>query len=86
MGLEGQQAWQEHAQFMDALTAEGVVVLGGPLEGTPDVLLVMRADNAQEIVERLNGDPWTSLDLLRTRSITPWTIRLGALPPRVEGA
>jgi len=84
--LEEQPSWEQHAQFMNALEAEGIVVLGGPLEGTPDVLLVMRADRAQEIVERLGGDPWAGLDLLRIRSITPWTLRLGTLPLRSQSA
>jgi len=83
-GLEGQQAWREHAHFMNALEAGGIVVLGGPLEGTPDVLLVMRAESAEEIVRQLGDDPWTSLDLLRIRSIAPWTLRLGALPTSSE--
>ena len=79
-GLEGQRQWRDHADFMNALAAEGIVVLGGPLEGTPDVLLVMRADSAEVIRQRLDNDPWTNLDLLRIRSITPWTLRLGVLP------
>jgi uncharacterized protein YciI len=79
-GLEGQQQWREHADFMNGLAAEGMVVLGGPLEGTPDVLLVMRADSAEDIRRWLNDDPWTNLELLRILSITPWTLRLGALP------
>ena len=33
--LEGQKGWVEHASFMDALVAEGFVVLGGPLEVLP---------------------------------------------------
>src|SRR5579871_3587964 len=44
--LEEQEDWPAHAAFMDALEAEGVVVLGGPLEGTPDVLLIVRARDA----------------------------------------
>ncbi len=79
-GLEGQPAWREHADFMDHLEAEGVVVLGGPLEGTPDVLLVMRAESAEDITRQLQADPWTSMELLRTLSIRPWSLRLGALP------
>jgi uncharacterized protein YciI len=79
-GLDGQQQWREHADFMNGLAAEGIVVLGGPLEGTPDILLVMRADGADTIRQRLNDDPWTNLELLRVVSVTPWTLRLGALP------
>ncbi len=78
--LESQENWEGHAAFMNALERDGVVVLGGPLDGTPDVLLVVRANTADEIVERLQGDPWTGLGLLRLSRITPWTLRLGSLP------
>ena len=46
LSLEGQPEWPAHARFMNDLEAIGAVILGGPLEGTPDVLLVMRADSA----------------------------------------
>jgi hypothetical protein len=65
---------------MNGLQARGVVTLGGPLEGTPDVLLVMRANSPEDAAEYLQDDPWTSLDLLRVERIIPWTLRLGALP------
>jgi uncharacterized protein YciI len=78
--LEGQQAWQVHADFMDALTAEGFVVLGGPLEGTSEALLIIRAESPDEIHRRLQADPWTTLGLLTTTRVAPWTIRLGSLP------
>jgi hypothetical protein len=38
---------------------------------------VMRADSAETIGQRLDEDPWTHLELLRIRSITPWILRLG---------
>ena len=41
--LEGQDDWRAHADFMNGLVADGFVLLGGPLEGTPDVLLIVRA-------------------------------------------
>ena len=80
--LERQPKWNEHADFMNGLGEEGFVVLGGTLDGTPDVLLVIRADSAEMITQRLDQDPWTGLDLLRVRSITPWTLRLGTIPDR----
>ena len=64
---------------MDALVDEGFVALGGPLEGSPDVLLVIRATTADEIVERLAVDPWTQNGLLVDKQIWPWRIRLGSL-------
>jgi uncharacterized protein YciI len=55
------------------------VILGGPLEGTADVLLVMRAASAEDARGRLAADPWTVQDLLRVSRISPWTLRLGSL-------
>ncbi|HKX00474.1 MAG TPA: YciI family protein [Bryobacteraceae bacterium] len=80
--LEGQSGWSAHAAFMDALEAEGFIVLGGPLEGTNDVLLIVRAASPEEILARLEADPWTANHLLRVSQISPWTLRLGAMPER----
>ena len=77
--MEGQAEWTAHAQFMDALVDEGFVVLGGPLAGSADVLLIVRAESSEEIEERLAPDPWRRLGLLETKRISPWTLRLGAL-------
>jgi uncharacterized protein YciI len=77
--LEQQDDWLAHAAFMNALHAEGFVLLGGPLEGTPDVLLIIRSNNVDEIHVRLSADSWTSKDLLRIKQIVPWTLRLGSL-------
>ena len=78
--LEEQLDWSTHAAFMNGLQREGFVILGGPLEETPDVLLIVRASSAAEVLDRLEPDPWTAMDLLRIAKISPWTIRLGALP------
>ena len=77
--LEGQGEWAAHASFMNALAKEGLVILGGPLEGTSDVLLVMRATTPDEVRARLAADPWAAKDLLRITRVTPWTLRLGSL-------
>jgi uncharacterized protein YciI len=77
--LEEQEDWQSHAAFMNALKAEGFVLLGGPLEGTPDVLLIIRASDAQQIRSRLSADSWARKDLLRIAQVIPWTLRLGSL-------
>ena len=41
--MEEQEEWRAHAVFMNALHRDGFIVLGGPLDGTPDVLLIARA-------------------------------------------
>jgi hypothetical protein len=77
--LEEQQKWQEHRVFTNALVDGGFVVLGGPLEGTSEVLLIFRAASTEEIVSRWSEDPWVKLDLLRMSSSLPWDLRLGTL-------
>ena len=77
--LDGQRDWPAHAAFMDALVDEGFVALGGPLEGTRDALLVIRAEDPSEVLRRLAADPWTRNGLLTTKECWPWTLRLGSL-------
>ncbi len=77
--MEGQEDWNAHAFFMNALESQGFVVLGGPLEGTHAVLLVIRARTSDEIIDRLSADPWARRDLLRVSRVSPWTLRLGSL-------
>jgi uncharacterized protein YciI len=78
--LEAQLGWPGHRVFMNALEAEGIVWLGGPLEGTGEVLLVFRAGSADEIEDRLKTDPWTRSGILSTVRITRWDLRIGEVP------
>ena len=82
--LEQQADWPGHAEFMDGLFAEGFAALAGPLEGTRDALLVLRASSVDEINRRLARDPWSTNGLLITKQITPWQLRLGSLPRKGE--
>ena len=75
--LELQLDWEGHRLFMNALEAEGFARLAGPLEGTGEVLLVFRAESADEIEDRLDADPWTRSGILSTVRVTRWDIRLG---------
>jgi uncharacterized protein YciI len=74
-----QVGWDEHAAFMDALTDEGVVVLGGPVGGGDgdDVLLVVDVENEATIRARLADDPWAG-EMLTIRSVEPWSVWLRA--------
>ena len=77
--LERQADWAGHAQFMDRLYEEGFAALVGPLEGTRDALLILRASSVEEIEARLARDPWSTNGLLTTRQISRWELRLGSL-------
>jgi len=75
--LESQSGWPEHAVFMDALTGEGFVVVGGPIGGGR-VVHVVDAASEGEIRARLAQDPWFGSHL-EIESISAWEIRLGSL-------
>jgi uncharacterized protein YciI len=74
-----QAGWDEHAAFMDALAAEGVVVLGGPVgEGDgDDALLVVDLPSEAAVRQRLAHDPWAE-SVLVIKSIQPWSVWLRA--------
>ena len=78
--LETQDGWTAHAAFMDGLVDNGFVLLGGPIVGTRDVCLGVRANDAAEIEAQPTQDPWRHQGLLVDVSIQLWTIRLGHLP------
>ncbi len=76
--LEEQRKWREHAEFMEGLARDGVVILGGVLLDTLDALLVVRASSKADVDARLAGDPWVRSEILRTTGIREWQIRLGS--------
>jgi uncharacterized protein YciI len=78
--LREQEAWEEHAAFMNALDDEGFIVIGGPVGGGPRTLLMVEAASEDEIRRRLGEDPWAPLGLLTVASVEPWEILLGKEP------
>jgi uncharacterized protein YciI len=84
--LQRQAEWEAHADFMNALEAEGFVLLGGTLDdgkasanaaAAANALLVIRARDEEEVRWRLAADPWAKSGLLGVASVRPWTLRLG---------
>ena len=68
--LEAQLDWAAHAAFMDGLFEQRFAAFAGPLEGTRDALLILRANHLrrkaanmvpllhqliEQLVERLTG-------------------------------
>jgi uncharacterized protein YciI len=81
-GIFQQPSVTEHAAFMNALAEQRFVLFGGPLAGTEQghvrVLLIVDADGEAAIHRRLADDPWVATGQLRTVSIEPWKILVGA--------
>ena len=73
----GQDGWDAHAAFMDALADEGFVVLGGPVGeiDTGRAVLLVRAESEEAVRDRLARDPWPE-ELLNIQSIERWSLWL----------
>jgi hypothetical protein len=78
-GMREQDAWDKHADFMQALADAGFVFLGGPL-GDERVMHVIVADSEEQIRDRLSADPWEPMGLLRNGPIERWNVLLGTPP------
>jgi uncharacterized protein YciI len=75
-GIREQDGFPEHAAFMDALVAEGFVILGGPLEGGRAALLAIEAEDVAQVLARLAADPWAPMQLLHVGAVQRWQLWL----------
>ena len=87
-GIYEQPAVEEHAAFMTGLADCGFVLFAGPLAGTERgrvrALLIVNAEDEDDVRRRLAEDPWIPTEQLVTKRIEPWAILVGAelLSPR----
>jgi uncharacterized protein YciI len=75
--LEKQFGWPEHADFMDGLVEQGLIVLGGPLADEVRVVHAMEAESEEAVRAALARDPWSGSHLV-VETVEPWTLRLDA--------
>jgi uncharacterized protein YciI len=71
-----QDAWDDHAAFMDRLVDDGFLILGGPIGDGERTMHAIEAADEQEIRDRFAQDPWAPMGLLAIGQIEPWTIWL----------
>ncbi|MBI3411577.1 MAG: hypothetical protein HY040_24880 [Planctomycetes bacterium] len=71
-----QPFWDEHAQFMDAVFETRVIILGGPFADGTGSLVIVAAENAEQVREMYRDDPWTKEDVLLVHEVKEWTIFL----------
>ena len=74
--IRAQDAWDQHAAFMDRLVDEGFVVAGGPVGDGEQTLHLVEAGDEKEIRARLAEDPWAPTGLLLIGTIEPWALWL----------
>ena len=78
-GHREQFGWDQHAAFIDRLSEDGTIPLGGPvgdIDGQ-DAVLVVHAANKDEARTIFTDDPWMD-SILRIESLEPWTLWIGA--------
>jgi uncharacterized protein YciI len=73
-GTREQPFWNEHAAFIDQLVAEGFILMGGPLGDEGGSMLIVNADDENEVREKLRDDPWTKHGVLKLESVKRWQI------------
>ena len=77
-GTRDQPFWDEHAAFIDRLVGESSILMGGPLvdeAGMPQgALLIVNAEDENEVREKLKNDPWFEHGILKLESIKRWQI------------
>ena len=79
-GIREQDAWDEHAAFMDGLVDDGFVILGGPIGDRQRVLMIIEAADEPAIQAQLAADPWAAMGLLQIGAVEPWALWLDGRP------
>jgi len=69
-----QTFWDEHAKFIDQLVKEGFILMGGPLVDEGGALLILNAEDENEVREKLKNDPWFKQGILKLESLKRWQI------------
>ncbi len=73
-----QPFWDEHVVFIDQLVDYGFILMGGPLvdeNGIPHgALIIVNAENENEVREKLKNDPWFQKGILKLESVKRWEI------------
>ena len=77
-GTREQPFWDEHAAFIDQLVDDGFILMGGPLVDVREMpigaLLIVNAQDENEVREKLKNDPWFERGILKLESIKRWQV------------
>jgi uncharacterized protein len=73
-GTREQLFWDEHARFIDKLVDDGFILMGGPLVDEGGSLLIINAEDENEVREKLKNDPWAKRGILKLESVKRWEI------------
>lgn len=74
-----QERWPEHVEFINGIAGEGFLILAGPVDdGNPyRAMLVVSADDENQVTARLNTTRGRLVASLRRKSIERWEVLVG---------
>jgi uncharacterized protein len=67
-----QPFWDEHATFIDDLANKGFVLMGGPFVDEGGAMLIVNAQDENEVRETLKNDPWYEHGILKLERVKRW--------------
>ncbi len=73
---ERQKLGKGHHQFIDSLVEDGVIVIGGPIEGKPGGMIIARGTNLDSVKETFDKDPMVTAGGLSIE-VNAWRIKHG---------
>ncbi len=73
-----QAYWPEHAEFMDRLFENGTVIMGGPFSDGTGSLVIVEAEEMNEVATLFANDPFVVHQVFALRSLKQWQLFLDA--------
>jgi uncharacterized protein len=73
-----QAYWDEHAEFMDRLFENGTVIMGGPFSDGTGSLVIVEAEEMNEVSSLFANDPFVLHQIFTLRSLKQWQLFLDA--------
>jgi uncharacterized protein YciI len=73
-----QPFWDKHAEFIDRLFDEDFIFMGVPLVDEGGSLLIVNAEDENEVREKLESDTWYLHGILKLESIKRWQVFIDA--------
>jgi len=61
-----------HRQWLSGLLESGSLLASGPMNDTPEALLIFRSESAEELSTLLDNDPFDIAGFIGSRSIQSW--------------
>ena len=83
---EDQLDWDAHADFVDALIADGTFVMGGPFSDFSGTLVLFENVTVDEVRTIMEDDPFVKNGVFVVDDVRDWTVYVDRLTPRATTA